>query len=194
MSRLLIVGEDQLCCTLAERIVAHALPGWAPAAPAVNTGGVTKLRASLRRYENQARHVQPVLCVADTDGQCALEWLRQWRPPDATPTLILRLAVREAESWVLADRAGFAASMQVPAGRIGRAVDELADPELHVLQLVRGSKGRVLREEMVSATDPCKQGSGYNLHLCHFVRTTWDVARARAALRSLAGAVRPSKR
>lgn len=190
MPQLLIVGEDQLCCALAERIVGHALPDWTPAAPSIDKGGVTKLRAGLPRYENQARHVQPVLCVADTDGECAVEWLRRWRPPDATPKLVVRLAVPEAESWVLADRAGFAACMQVPASRIARAVDELPDPKLHVLQLVRRSRRRVLREEMVSATDPDKQGSGYNLHLCRFVRTAWDVAEARQASPSLDRAVR----
>lgn len=68
MPRLLVIGEDLLCCALGERIVEQCLPGWTLASPPINTGGITKLRVALPRYAMQARHVQPVFCLADTDG------------------------------------------------------------------------------------------------------------------------------
>lgn len=190
MSRVLIVGEDLLCCALAERIVASTLPAWKLSSPTINAGGVTKLRSALHRYAKQARHVQPVFCLADTDGQCALEWLQQWRPPYAPTSLILRLAVNEAESWVLADRAGFSRYMEVPISKIPKGVDQLTDPKGLVLQLVGKSRKRQFRTEMVSATDPAKQGSGYNLHMQAFVKQHWDTKMARELSPSLDRAIR----
>lgn len=190
MLRLLVVGEDRLCCTLAERIATHALPRWTLSLPPIDTGGVTKLRTALPRYAEQARHVQPVFCLADTDGLCAVEWLRQWRPARMPHALILRLAVNEAESWVLADRNEFTRHMRVPAGKIPLGVDQLPDPKALVLQLVGKSKSRLFRTEMVSATDPLKQGTGYNLHLCDFVRKHWNADRARELSPSLDRAIR----
>ena len=190
MSRLLVVGEDMLCCALAESIVACTLPTWKLSLPPINKGGVTKLRSALSRYAVQARHVQPVFCLADTDGQCAVEWLQRWRPSRMPASLILRLAVNEAESWVLADRSGFARCMGVPNGKIPAGVDQLVDPKALVLQLVGKSKSRRIRTEMVSASDPMKQGTGYNLHLCQFVRSHWDAERARELSPSLDRAMR----
>ena len=68
MKRILVVGEDALCCALGEKLVAAALPGWSLAGPAIDTKGVTKLIPALPRYSEQAQFVQPVLCIADTVG------------------------------------------------------------------------------------------------------------------------------
>ena len=73
MSRILVVGEDTLCCALGERLVAACLPDWQLAQPSIDTKGVTKLQPSLPRYLSLARSLHPVLCIADTDGQCAVE-------------------------------------------------------------------------------------------------------------------------
>lgn len=190
MSTLLVVGEDSLCCALAERMVASAMPRWTLSLPPIDKEGVTKLRSALPRYAEQALHVQPVFCLADTDGQCAVEWLHQWRPSHAPTSLLVRLAVNEAEGWVLADRSAFARHMNVPSGKIPARVDELIDPKAVVLQLIGRSKSRRLRTEMISASDPTKQGTGYNLHLCHFVRNHWDCDRARELSPSLDRALR----
>lgn len=189
MRRVLVVGEDALCCALGERLVSTCLQGWQLAQTPIDTKGVTKLAAALPRYLEQARHVQPVLCIADTDGRCVAELLSQWLPrPDAR--LVLRLAVREAESWVLADREGFAETLAVPLNKLPQAPDEESDPKRLILTLVRRSKKRLLRQEMVSPDDPSKPGSGYNLHLCAFVHQHWNARHAAQRSPSLARALR----
>lgn len=99
MSRFIVVGEDQLCCALGKKMAAHTLPKWQLALPPIDTRGVTKLQAALHRYIEQARHVQPVLCIADTDNHCALAMLKTWLP-DAVPRAFGSLFARlKAGSW-----------------------------------------------------------------------------------------------
>lgn len=189
MSRILVVGEDVLCCALGERLVAELLPGWALARSPIDTKGVTKLTGALRRYDQQAQYVQPVLCIADTDGRCAAQLIRQWLPAGASTRLLLRLAVTEAESWILADRAQFADFFAIDARHLPEAPDTNTDPKRLILRLAGKSKKRVIRQEVVSETDPSKPGSGYNLHLSQFVRTHWRATRAMDHSRSLKRAV-----
>ncbi len=178
-----------LCCALGERLVAGTLPGWQLAGPSINRRGVSNLLPELLRYAQQAKFVQPVLCIADTDGQCAVKLLTTWLPAHAPDNFIFRMAVAEAESWVLADRSGFANTMQVSVNRVPAQVDTLADPKRTVLTLLAKSKSRRIREEVISQLDASKQGTGYNLHLCNFVQSSWSVDRARQSSPSLNRAV-----
>jgi len=179
-----------LCCALGERLVASCLPNWQLAGPAIDTRGVTKLLPALPRYAQQARHVQPVLCIADTDGQCAVDLLTRWVPTPAEERMLLRFAVTEAESWLIADREGAAQALAIPLTRLPQWPDEVPDPKGLILTLAARSKKRAIREEVVSSGDPNRPGSGYNLHLSGFVRSYWDARRAALVSPSLARAVK----
>lgn len=189
MKQLLVVGEDDLSCALGERLVMDMLPGWSLSAPPINTRGITKLVAAIPRYMQQARYVQPVLCVADTDQKCPVELISQWLPASDEHAFFLRLAVPEAESWVLADREQAARFFGVSIAQIVAQPESLPDPKREVLRLARKSSVRRVRQEVVSQSDINKQGSGYNVHLCGFVRSTWRATRAAEASPSLARAV-----
>lgn len=178
MNDLLIVGEDALCCSLGERIVGEAMPGWRVHGQPFSTGGVTKLWAALPRYVEQARHVRPVVCIADTDNGCPVDLKVQHLPPGSPPGFFLRLAVPEAECWVLADRMAVASYLQISAQSIANAPEQLADAKQEVLRLAKKSKVRQFREEMVSGGNPLKQGAGYNVHLRGLVRSAWSPGRA----------------
>ncbi len=190
MKRILVVGEDALCCALGERLVAAGLPGWQLARPSIDTKGVTKLLPALLRYAEQARHVQPVLCVADTDGQCAVTLRSAWLQSAGHARFVLRLAHTEAESWLLADREGFSHALAVPLNKLPQHPDDEVDPKRLVLSLLRRSKERLLRTEVISGTDPSKPGTGYNLHLGAFVRTHWNAQRGAQCSPSLARALK----
>lgn len=189
MNRVLVVGEDALTCALGEKLISSVLPNWLLAGPSVNKGGITKLRADLPRFAQYAKHVQPVLCVADTDGECVKEFLERWSPKDLVPGFVLRLAVTEAEGWVMADRNGFSDFFQIAVNKLPHDIDGLDDPKRVLLQLVSRSKRKLFREEMVSELDRSKQGAGYNQHLCAFVRSDWNVNHASVASPSLRRAV-----
>lgn len=189
MNRILVVGEDALCCALGERLVASCLPRWEIAGPTIDTRGVTKLLHSLARYARQAAHVQPVLCIADTDNQCAVALRTRWLPQPIEPRLLLRLAVTEAESWLLADREAAAEALGIPLAKLPREPDREPDPKALLLTLASKSRKRAIREEVVSAVNRNRRGTGYNLHLCSFVRSRWEPQRAALQSPSLARAV-----
>ncbi|AGX87433.1 hypothetical protein [Candidatus Symbiobacter mobilis] len=189
MKRILVVGEDALCCALGERLVAAGLPGWSLARTSIDTQGVTKLKPALPRYIEQAKYVQPVLCIADTDGQCAVALRSSWLQGVDPDRFVLRLAQTEAESWLLADREGFAQALAVPLNKLPHHPDAEPDPKRLILNLMRRSKVRMFRDEVIAATDPGKPGTGYNLHLGTFVRSHWSAWRAARYSSSLARAL-----
>lgn len=188
MSRILLVGEDQLCLALGRRLVEFVLPRWLVTGE-LDTKGITRLVPRLPDYALQAKHVQPVLCIADTDGACASVLLREWLPHPTVPRFLLRLAVQEAESWALADADAFASALAVPRSKVPRHPEALEDAKGAVLRLARRSKIRRVREEVVSTIDPARPGAGYNLHLCAFVKAHWRAGIAAAQAPSLQRAV-----
>lgn len=186
-----VIGEDGLTCALGERL-AIALTGAPLALAPINAGGVTKLKANIPRYMGMIK-LGPVLCIADTDRNCPVDLLSEWLPRGAPAGFMLRFAVSEAESWVLADPDAFAAFMKVPVSRVPRNPDDVQDPKREILALAARSTRRLIREEVVSDRDPSKQGVGYNVHLKDFVSQHWrpqvacegspSLARAMARLR-----------
>jgi hypothetical protein len=189
MSSLVLVGEDDLCCALGERLIAETLPDWTLAVAPINKRGVSKLKADLPRYVQQALHVQPVLCVADTDGACAVTLCQEWLPHAVPQGFLLRLAVTESEAWVMADRSAFASALGVSVASVPRDPETLLDAKREVLGLAARSSKRRVKEEMLSMQDINKPGTGYNKHLCTFVRQGWRAAIAREASASLDRAI-----
>lgn len=165
-------------------MVGQALPGWSLARSPINTGGITKFLSALGRYVQQARHVQPVFCLADTDRSCAVQLKNQWMPANAPRDFLLRFAVSEAESWLLADREAIAHFFGIAEANIPRDPDSLDDAKLEMLRLARRSSG-MLRREMISTLDLQKPGTGYNVHLQKFALEQWRPAAARAHSASL---------
>ncbi len=190
MKQILVVGEDPLTCALGEQLVTELLPGWRMPLPPINKRGVTKLIPELPRFVEQARHVQPVLCIADTDGQCPKMLLARWLPKSLPKNFALRLAVMEAESWLIADRKALAEFFDIAEKHISTTPDEEIDAKRHLLNLARKSRNRDLRLDLLSQTDASKQGSGYNPQLCRFVKMHWSAQRAAENSASLARAVR----
>lgn len=188
MPPVYVVGEDALCCALGERLVVtlgtHEL-----AQDPINTGGRTRLFEALPRYAKLARR-HPVLCIADTDGGCALGFLKQYTPHDAPPDLLLRFAVTMSESWLLADRKGFSDFFKVPMTQVPTFPDAIMHAKRAVLALAMKSRRKLIRQEVVSREDSTRPGSGYNHHLCDFVKTHLDLLKAAEASPSLCRAIR----
>lgn len=189
MKTILVVGEDALTCALGENLVLNFLPGWKTPLPPINTHGVSKLVTALPRYLEQAKNLQPVLCIADTDRQCAKQLLEKWLPKKCCEQFMLRLAVSEAESWLLADRVAVADFFEIAEKLVTTQPEEEINPKRHLLNLAKRSRNRILRSEIVSATDSSKQGAGYNQHLCNFVKTRWSPLRAAPNAPSLKRAI-----
>lgn len=188
MNCALVIGEDALCCALGEKLIRSCVPHL-NLDTSINKNGRTKLFPELPRLSGAATPERLVLCIADTDRDCAHIILNQVLPRKVPRTYVFRLAVTESESWALADREMFAKHFRIPVNRIPHQTDPIQDPKHLVITLMRRSKNRIFREEMVSMRDPNKPGTGYNQHLEEFVRDHWRVTNACESSESLQRAV-----
>jgi hypothetical protein len=149
--------------------------------------GKQHLRKNIGGYANAARHSHWfVLVDLDEDAPCGGELVAAWLP-DRPPLMALRVAVHEAEAWLLGDRANLAHFISVSRDLVPRNPDDLPDPKSTVVNLARRSRVRVMREGL-----PPRPGSGrsigplYVTELSRFVRDHWDVGTAATASSSLA--------
>jgi len=185
-----VVGEDELCCSLAEELVRKSDKGFLVHQRMV-MGGASKFKAKISTMNQVAANVMPVLMIADADqAPCASLQMKLWSPEHPSDNFCMRLAVREAEAWVLADDMGFSNFAQVSKDIIPMSPESEVDPKRKLLSIVKRSKRRDLREEMLPTKGSMSViGLGYNIHIVDFVRNHWNIKRACSRSPSLEKAV-----
>lgn len=134
----------------------------------------------------------PVLLLTDLDAEeCPARLIDDWSRRDAIPErLLFRVAVRQVESWLLADRDGMARLLKVSIRQLPRDPDVLPDAKRSLLLLAQRAP-RTIRDDLVAESGAtAAQGLGYNAVLSNFVRTSWDPSKAVLRSNSLARARR----
>jgi hypothetical protein len=119
----------------------------------------------------------PYLVLTDLDQyECPLTIISHWLDTPKHPNLIFRVAVREVEAWLLADREAFAAFLGIAVTLIPQDADAIADPKQTLINLARKSKNKTLREGIVpNSKTTAKIGRNYNGQLIPFVKQIWKV-------------------
>jgi len=108
--------------------------------------GFGYLRSRIADFNRIAEKVMPVLLITDLyRKQCPPEMIVDWLPVPRSPRLLFRIAAREAESWVLADRAAFSRFIGVSVAAMPTAPDELPDQKAALLKLIRKSSKQELK-------------------------------------------------
>ncbi len=101
-------------------------------------------------------------------------------------TFLMRVVVREIESWLLADREGLAKHLGVRVARLPENPESLADPKQCLINVARKSPRRAVREQIVPLLGSgAREGPSYNARLGLFVRDEWSPAGAEALAPSL---------
>ena len=127
-----------------------------------------------------------MLTDLDSPRDCPPSLIRSWIRGALNPKFFFRVAVMEVESWVMADRIGFAAFLSVPLHRIPAPTDDILNPKEFLLSLARRSKKKSVREALVPAQRATLNvGNEYNTLLSEFVRNHWNLERAATASPSL---------
>jgi hypothetical protein len=168
-----------------DEAVARVLITHAGAAPGTIYGknGKQALKARINGYNNAARHA-PWLVLVDLDheAECAPPLRQGWLPSPA-PHLCFRIAVRQIETWLLADNETLAHQLSVARSALPRDPEVLENPKIELVNLARRSRRRDVRTDMVP-----REGSGrpvgpaYSSRLIEYVETRWrpDVAARRS--------------
>lgn len=141
---------------------------------------------------NKASKGMPYLILTDLDDEeCAPKMIKEWLPETRNPNLIFRIAVREVESWMLADRPGFSKFLGISQNKVSIKPDELLDPKAYLINLARYSRRRAIREDIVPKQgSTAKQGPAYNEQLVSFVQEAWNPSNARKFSPSLERALK----
>ena len=140
-----------------------------------------------------------VFCATSANRKAA-GWQREEHFSDGTlrllgilwslpPAMLFRVAVREVEAWLLADREAFAAFVGAPLNKLPLNPDSLDDPKQTLLGFVRRYGRREIKADILPKPGSrSKIGLGYNQRLRRFVAELWEPERATACSDSLARA------
>lgn len=121
-----------------------------------------------------ARH-SPWLILADLDQdyECAPALVTDWIPK-ASAGLCLRIAVREVESWLLADAPALAKFLAIRTSRVPLSPDSLPSPKQTLVDLARLCRRGDIRQDIVPRLNSGnKIGPAYNSRLIEFVTEDW---------------------
>ena len=131
--------------------------------------GKGRLDRSLGGYNAAARHL-------NTDAGCA-PYLRERLLATPSPGMVFRIAVHEVESWLMADQVSFARYFSVSEGLLTRDPESVRHPKEHLVNVVRRSRSRRMREDVVPRDrGKARIGPGYTSRLIEYVRSAWSPA------------------
>lgn len=192
MIEVRIAVEGKVDRAVAERLV--QLVGGTPG-PVYGQQGKDYIRKQLGAW-NAAAQRSPWLVLVDlnSDEGCAPLLVRSWLRNRA-PYLCFRVAVREVEAWLLADREGMAEFLGVAEDELPEEPEAVSDPKKLVVELARRSRRRWVREELVpDSRSGRKEGRAYASRLAEFARGGWRPEVAAGRSPSLRRAVQCLKR
>ena len=141
-------------------------------------GGFGYLKKNIKGW-NQAAKGCAFFVLTDLDNfPCAPTLIQEWLPLKKHSNLIFRVAVKEIEAWILADIEGFSKFTGVPKANFKEDVEGIADPKVELLRIIRRSRKRYLKEDILPIDQFAKIGPNYNDRLCEFIIKDWDIERA----------------
>ncbi|MFO1127452.1 MAG: hypothetical protein U1E66_03320 [Rhodospirillales bacterium] len=153
--------------------------------------GSTYLRSKVNDLNRTAQTI-PVFLLIDLDRQfsCARQLLDNLVGRAQAPHFIIRVAVVEVESWILADRSNLPDFLGVAANRVPMDTDVISDPKKFLVNLARRSRKNIRHDLVPSSGSLTEVGPAYNPRMVEFVSQKWDPLLAQNYSESLRRAVR----
>ena len=190
-----IASEDLLSRSVAEKIIKICRPDFSPY-PIGPDRGKSAVLKKLPDY-NKSAVGRIFFVVVDLDNErCVVDFIKKCvhRTP-LNKGLLFRIAVREIESWLLADRIGFSHHFKIPKQKLPENPDSLEDPKQFLVNTIqRYCKSKNHKENIVpQKTTGAVVGPAYNLSLIQFIESDWNVERAGQNSSSLKRAVKALK-
>lgn len=160
--------------------------GWNFTARVFNARGFGALKKGMDKFREASRFL-PHIVLTDLDRYpCPPALLDNWGATQLPANFLFRIAVREVEAWLLADRVGIADFLYIDLQKVPQTPETEDDPKRTLINLARKSRKRRLSQEIVPATGSAAPiGPLYNLHFTTFVNTRWDIEQARQGAPSL---------
>jgi hypothetical protein len=186
MQRVALATEDELSEAVGVRLLAEHRDR-IEIGLLLRRGGNGYLRSRLANFCQMAR-LNPMLMITDLDRwTCPAVLCADWLGRIARPErLLLRVAVREVEAWLLADHETMGALLgPTRASRLPTLPEAVENPKEFPLGLAARAPRDVRADLCAEAGSVARQGLGYNARLSTFVRESWNPERASSRSDSL---------
>lgn len=179
-----LATEDRLSEAVLRRVLEHVGRGYS-VGTAYGRTGFGYLRKTITGWNSAARGV-PFVVLVDLDRlPCPRYLIESWLGTTQHPNLLVRIAVREVESWLLADAANLSSYLSISARWVPDDPDNLPDPKQALINLAARSRSADIRSRLVPKQgSTARQGRDHN-SLSTFVNSAWDVDLARSKSPSL---------
>lgn len=172
-----LIFEDDLSEAVMTKILMH-FSGKYEIYQSYSGNGFGYLKTNIKGF-NQASIVNPHFMLTDLDNyDCPVVLKKDWIDFELKSNFIFRIAVREVESWLLADRQGLAKFLNVSLTNFPLNPDLELDPKNTLIQLAKRSKKREIREDIVPINKNASIGPNYNGCLTEFVFKNWSIDNA----------------
>lgn len=141
--------------------------------PVYGKNGKASLKARLLGYNNSAKYRPWVVLVdLDHEADCAPALCAMWLP-QRSHKMCFRVAVREVETWLLADRERLAKFLSVPLTRLPANPESEDDPKQVLVSLAAGSRRKDIRDDMVPRSGSGRPvGPAYTSRLMEFINVS----------------------
>ncbi len=183
-----IVVEDQLHEAILKKIFKYLRNGIE-----INTvyglRGKDYIKNKIKNY-NLASKIIPYVILTDLDTNvCPPTLLKEWIDFEITENFIFRIAVKEAEAWLIGDKINFSKFMGISSAKIKGNSEHINNPKEYIGELAKQSMRKEIRDSLIPQ-GTAKVGKTYNTTMVNFVFSQWRVEIARSENHSLDRAVR----
>ena len=159
--------------------------------------GFGAIKKNAPNYIKMAQNPLFNISLVDLDkNECAPLLIHNWfkRSPEELPNnLIFRIAVKEIESWILADRNNFARFTGISINNFSNNPDNLSDPKEHLLNILRNKGTKKWHKDMLPGKN-AYIGPLYNEKLINFINNKWSPEKAARLSPSLNHAMKAIKK
>lgn len=168
-----IVVEDSLSEAVLLRLLGET-PG-EYAVTVLGRIGKNYINKKISNFNEAAKGI-PFILLRDLDNwDCAPSLLERYLPVHKHKNLLFRVAVKEVEAWLMADRSGFSGFIGINSSRIPYDTETIENPKEFLIRLAKNSRFKTIREDIVPYnTTTAQQGRGYNSRLITFVNNRWN--------------------
>ena len=184
-----LVVEDLLSAAVLRRILGDLNIS---VATCYGLQGNNYIRQRLRAFHKASQYI-PYVILTDLDNNpCPPQLISNWgQGLNPSGSFIFRVAVKEVESWLLADRINFAVYLGIPPVRIPNNVEGIPNTKEFLINLAKGARKKQMREDIAPLAGSFgKRGKDYNGALIRFVRQHWNYNTALAYSQSLNGTIK----
>lgn len=136
--------------------------------------GKPDLRNRIRGYNHAAQFTPWVVLVdLDNEAACPPPLRNAWVPAPAEH-LCFRIAVREIEAWLMADKETLASFLRIAVNSVPEEPELLEYPKDAMVNLARDSRSRDIRSDIVPRENSGRRvGPAYASRLIDYVQEGW---------------------